>query len=268
EQQTFGMSASQQRIELELYRAQQEAKRQGFTLSAQELAALREKIALTENLKQGQISAAQNAEGLAQAQMFFAQSFTSSLSGLLTGTQSLNSAINNMVNSLIDAVLQASLLGKGPLGSLLGGATGTGLLGSMFGFEDGGYTGNGGRLEPAGIVHKEEYVFSQKAVKRLGAGNLESLHRAAKRGYSDGGFVGKALAGPGASTSAAAARTAGQSISISAPITVQGSAGTPDQNQDLADRMSKQLEATMRGVVASEIAMQMRPGNTLNKGRR
>ncbi|MGQ7483023.1 hypothetical protein ACTGYX_12440, partial [Streptococcus suis] len=85
EAQISGLSASQQRIELELFRAQQDLERQGITLSSQELSALRQKITLTEQLKQGQITAAEQAEGLADAQMFFAQSFTSSLSGLLTG---------------------------------------------------------------------------------------------------------------------------------------------------------------------------------------
>lgn len=43
-------------------------------------------------------------------------------------------------------------------------------------FADGGYTGAGGKYEPAGIVHKGEYVFSQEDVNRIGLSNLESLH--------------------------------------------------------------------------------------------
>jgi phage-related minor tail protein len=46
-------------------------------------------------------------------------------------------------------------------------------------FADGGYTGNGGKYEPAGIVHKGEYVFSQEDVQRIGLGNLEMMHRGA-----------------------------------------------------------------------------------------
>lgn len=44
------------------------------------------------------------------------------------------------------------------------------------GFSSGGYTGAGGKYEPAGIVHKGEYVFSQEDVSRIGLNNLESLH--------------------------------------------------------------------------------------------
>lgn len=36
------------------------------------------------------------------------------------------------------------------------------------GFSEGGYTGDGGKYQPAGIVHKGEVVFSQKDIARLG----------------------------------------------------------------------------------------------------
>ena len=52
-------------------------------------------------------------------------------------------------------------------------------------------------------------------------------------------------------------------IQINAPVTVNGSAGTPAQNEDLAKRMSKQLEGVMRGVAADEIRRALKPGNML-----
>ncbi|RVI21088.1 hypothetical protein, partial [Sinorhizobium meliloti] len=55
-----------------------------------------------------------------------------------------------------------------------------------------------------------------------------------------------------------------QQISINAPVTVEGSAGTPEQNADLAAKMARQMEATMRGVVADEIRRATRPGNLMN----
>lgn len=64
------------------------------------------------------------------------------------------------------------------------------------GFAEGGYTGGGGRMEPAGVVHKGEYVFSQPAVNRLGISYLDSLHVNAKRGYAGGGAVGSQNAEP------------------------------------------------------------------------
>ncbi|GAK71141.1 hypothetical protein RRU01S_15_00660 [Agrobacterium rubi TR3 = NBRC 13261] len=258
-----GLSASQQQIELGVYQAQAEAKRAGITLSDQELAKIREKITLTTQLDQTNQQVAASSDGLKNAQMYFAESFTSSLSGLLTGTTTLNGALQNLLNSLIDATLQAALLGKGPLGGLFGGGLGSGILGAIFGFESGGYTGDGGRSEPAGIVHRGEYVMSKAAVSRIGVSNLEALHQGALKGYSDGGFVSPtpALSAPSIGSSSVPV----QSITISAPVTVNtNGGGTPQQNEDLAKRMAKEMEATMRGVVASEMQRQTRPGNFAN----
>ena len=63
---------------------------------------------------------------------------------------------------------------------------------SFLGFDKGGYTGDGGAQEPAGIVHKGEYVFSAEAVRRIGAARLETMH-ANLKGFSAGGLVGMSL---------------------------------------------------------------------------
>jgi hypothetical protein len=44
-------------------------------------------------------------------------------------------------------------------------------------YAEGGYTGPGARYEPAGVVHRGEYVFSAPSVDRLGLGYLDTLHR-------------------------------------------------------------------------------------------
>ncbi|WIO41054.1 phage tail length tape measure family protein [Klebsiella electrica] len=43
------------------------------------------------------------------------------------------------------------------------------------GFSSGGYTGPGGKYQPAGIVHKGEYVFDQASTNRIGVSQLEAL---------------------------------------------------------------------------------------------
>lgn len=83
-----------------------------------------------------------------------------------------------------------------------GGGSGAGglfsAIGSAFGFADGGYTGPGGKYQPAGVVHAGEFVFSQAAVKNLGLPALSLLHRLAagiaapsmpRLSYADGGLV-------------------------------------------------------------------------------
>jgi muramidase (phage lysozyme) len=263
EQSISGMSASQQRVELAVYQAEQEAKRAGITLSDQELAKLREKIALTQQLDGTNQQVAASADGLKNAQQYFAESFTSSLSGLLTGTQTLNGALQNLLSSLIDATLQAALLGKGPLAGL--GGIGTGIFGALLGFSEGGYTGDGGKYQPAGVVHRGEYVMSKQATRRIGVGNLEAMHKGALRGYAEGGLVtGAPVLRSPTLKAANANEPAAQQITISAPITVNGSSGTPEQNSDLAAKMAKQLEVSMRTVVAQEILRASRPGNLLN----
>lgn len=282
EQSISGMSASQQRVELQLYQAQAEARRNGITLSDAEIAKMREKIAVTEGIKGKTQEAADSAEGLRNAQQYFAESFTSSLSGLLTGTQTLQGALRGLLNSLVDATLQAALLGKGPLSGLFGGMGG-GIFGALFGgggafpaapvglYDRGGYTGDGGKLEPAGVVHRGEYVMSKTATARIGVGNLEAMHRGALRGSFDtGGYAGNAPAirRPGLKPANNNAQVApAQNITISAPVTVNASGGTPEQNADLAKQVSREMEATMRGVIVDELSRQMRPGNLLSAGR-
>ena len=262
EQSISGMSASQQRIELAVYQAQQEAKRAGITLTDQELAKLREKIALTQQLDGTNQQVAASADGLKNAQQYFAESFTSSLSGLLSGTQTLNGALQNLLSSLIDATLQAALLGKGPLAGLAG--IGTGIFGALFGFSEGGYTGDGGKYQPAGVVHRGEYVMSKEATSRIGVGNLEAMHRNALGGFADGGYVGSAptIRKPDLRH---ANSNATNVVTIAPTITVNANGGEPSQNADLAARVGKQVEQQMRGLVADELRRQTKVGNYMNQ---
>lgn len=86
----------------------------------------------------------------------------------------------------------------GAYGSLLAGvirATGYASVGmiaaqTIAGFSDGGYTGQGGKYEPAGIVHRGEVVFSQADIARLGGVGVVESMRLGHKGYADGGIVG------------------------------------------------------------------------------
>ena len=44
------------------------------------------------------------------------------------------------------------------------------------GFKDGGYTGNMGRNQVAGVVHGQEYVLNADATRRVGRGTLDALN--------------------------------------------------------------------------------------------
>lgn len=79
-----------------------------------------------------------------------------------------------------------------------GGASGGG--GNVVGFSEGGYTGHGGRMEVAGVVHRGEYVVPQPelrdpAVAAMVAG-IESKRRRrtsahALPGFAEGGYTGE-----------------------------------------------------------------------------
>ena len=58
------------------------------------------------------------------------------------------------------------------------------------GFAAGGYTGAGGKYDPAGIVHRGEYVMDADTVRRAGGPKAFDALRQGLRGYAAGGYVG------------------------------------------------------------------------------
>lgn len=101
-------------------------------------------------------------------------------------------SFKDMANSIIADIIRIQT--RQAIAGMIGGTNGGGLLagiGKMFGFADGGYTGHGGKYEPAGVVHKGEGVLSQDDVRALGGpAAFESLRRSLRRGYASGGYVG------------------------------------------------------------------------------
>ncbi|MFG6562583.1 phage tail tape measure protein [Sulfitobacter sp. 1A13421] len=182
---------------------------------------------------------------------------------MATGAMTAKQAVGQLILELIRMSLQKRLLeaAEGAGGSVFG--TILKVLGG--GFAEGGYTGHGGKYQPAGVVHKGEYVMSKAATSALGVANLDSLHQSALRGYSGGGLVGAARVS--SALPLARSGAAAPSIEINAPVTVNASGGTPEQNNDLAKQMAREMEQSMRNVVVSEISRQMRPGALLSRKR-
>ena len=99
------------------------------------------------------------------------------------GERLMDLAVEQAISSLVRALTGAATGGAtGGAGGGSGGGWLSAILGAVMGgagFSAGGYTGPGGRQEPAGIVHRGEYVMPAKAVERLGIGNLDNLARGA-----------------------------------------------------------------------------------------
>lgn len=128
---------------------------------------------------------------------------------------------DRLLNDVLDGIFQVKNAagGGGFLSGLLGLFGGGGGFVPTPGvglFASGGYTGPGGKYQPAGVVHKGEYVFSKAAVDRIGAGNLEAMHRNLK-GYASGGLVAPtvpALKAGAPSSSAASSREVAININV------------------------------------------------------
>jgi phage-related minor tail protein len=190
-----------------------------------------------------------------------AEALSDVFTSVLTGAKSAEEAVGALLLEIAKIQFQKAIMG-------LFSGTGVGnFLGGMLGFADGGFTGSGGKYEPAGVVHKGEFVFSKETVQRLGAGNLERLHRSAKKGYATGGLVDAPdrVARASGDSPRASAESSAPSVTINAPVTVNANGGTPEQNADLAARMAEQTERMFRGLVAEELVKQMRPGGMLRR---
>lgn len=99
----------------------------------------------------------------------------------------LDRVASRMEDSAFDSLFGGRGGGLGGIFSLFGG--GGGKFPSAPGglYADGGYTGDGGKYQPAGIVHKGEVVWSQRDVAMAGGvGVVEAM----RKGYANGGAVG------------------------------------------------------------------------------
>jgi lambda family phage tail tape measure protein len=74
------------------------------------------------------------------------------------------------------------------------------------GWAEGGYTGDGGKYQPAGIVHAGEFVLNKEATSGIGPTGRAFLERLNRRGYADGGFVSP-ISGGGSSSPIARSTT-------------------------------------------------------------
>lgn len=69
-------------------------------------------------------------------------------------------------------------------------------IGTMGKFASGGYTGNGGKYQPMGIVHGGEYVMTKEATNRLGIATLNALNYGKQALIAGGLGIGLATAAP------------------------------------------------------------------------
>jgi murein DD-endopeptidase MepM/ murein hydrolase activator NlpD len=113
-----------------------------------------------------------------------------------TGKKAIEKAFNAIrdvakapVRFVIDTVINDGLIGGfNKIAGVLPGVDKLPRVALPKGFANGGYTGPGGKYDPAGIVHAGEYVFTKEQTRRAGVANLAALARSLN-GYADGGWV-------------------------------------------------------------------------------
>jgi lambda family phage tail tape measure protein len=132
-------------------------------------------------------------------------------------------------------------------------------------FDSGGYTGDGGKYQPKGVVHGGEFVFTKEATSALGVDNLYAIMRSAQ-GYADGGVVGRAPR-YGLSGGAGAASTA-PVIKTTVNVDVNGNASA--QTSGTGDALGRALAEEVRNAATSVVQKHLKPGGLIynfSKGR-
>ncbi|EOZ1829400.1 phage tail tape measure protein, partial [Escherichia coli] len=108
-----------------------------------------------DSFSQVKSAATQTVDGIAQ-----------NIAAMLTGSeQNWRSFTRSVLSMMTEILLKQAMVGI------------VGSIGSAIGFAGGGFTGTGGKYEPAGIVHRGEFVFTKEATSRIGVGNLYRLMR-------------------------------------------------------------------------------------------
>lgn len=116
--------------------------------------------------------------------------------------------------------------------------------------EPGGYTGNGNKYTPAGIVHKGEFVFTKEATKRLGVANLYTLMREAQHGYANGGAVNLSPATPVAFTKKSNNSSSAINVTTNVAINMQSNSTSQAQTGSIDGRA---LEAQIKPIIQKNI---------------
>ncbi|WP_220541642.1 phage tail tape measure protein [Escherichia coli] len=209
----------------------------------------------TDSFSQVKSAATQTFDGIAQ-----------NMAAMLTGSeQNWRGFTRSVLSMLTEIFLKQAMVGiVGSIGSAMGGAFGGGASASTgtaiqaaaanFHFATGGFTGTGGKYEPAGIVHRGEFVFTKEATSRIGVGNLYRL----MRGYATGGYVG------GTGSPAQMRRSEGIRFEQNNNVVIQNDG----INGQAGPQLMKAVYDMARKGAQDELRLQLRDGGMLSGSRR
>lgn len=169
-----------------------------------------------------------------------------------TGKLDFRSLTVSILQDLSKMLIKMAIVNamKSALGYADGGIVGGGSTQFDALFSGGGYTGYGGKYEPAGIVHKGEVVFSQRDVRNHGG--VAAVERLRLKGYAGGGTVGIA---PHLLRNGQVQNAGGAVINVT--VNMQG--GGEDARQEAEEGVKAGMAAAMKQIAAAEIANGLRP---------
>ncbi|EKM6584597.1 phage tail tape measure protein [Escherichia coli] len=206
----------------------------------------------TDSFSQVKSAATQTFDGIAQ-----------NMAAMLTGAEAdWRGFTRSVLSMMTEILLKQAMVGiVGRIGSAIGGAiggagasasTGTAIeaVAANFHFATGGFTGTGGKYEPAGIVHRGEFVFTKEATSRIGVGNLYRL----MRGYAEGGYVG------GAGSPAQMRRAEGINFNQNNHVVIQNDG----INGQAGPQLMKAVYDMARKGAQDELRLQLRDGGMLS----
>ncbi|WP_258134458.1 phage tail tape measure protein [Escherichia coli] len=205
----------------------------------------------TDSFSQVKSVATQTFDGIAQ-----------NMAAMLTGSeQNWRGFTRSVLSMMTEILLKQAMVGMvGRIGSAIAGAFGGGASASSgtaieaaaanFHFATGGFTGTGGKYEPAGIVHRGEFVFTKEATSRIGVGNLYRL----MRGYAEGGYVG------GAGSPAQMRRAEGINFNQNNHVVIQNDG----INGQAGPQLMKAVYDMARKGAQDELRLQLRDGGMLS----
>ena len=169
---------------------------------------------------------------------------------VMTGKADFGSLAKSIIKDIIQMTIKMMIFKA--VSSMFGGAggmSGGGAVtsadalffhGGLVGFDEGGFTGIGGKYQPAGLVHKGEYVMTKEATSLLGVDFLNYLNyqtKAKPKGFSVGGAVG------GGASYAAPLMTSNQPSNIKVNVINNGA---PTQAEVESKQTGDGLEITIK----------------------
>ena len=165
---------------------------------------------------------------------------------VMTGKADFGSLAKSIIKDIIQMTIKMMIFKA--VSSMFGGKSDGGTVGSideryvggLVGFDEGGFTGIGGKYQPAGLVHKGEYVMTKEATSLLGVDFLNYLNyqtKAKPKGFSVGGAVG------GGSSYAAPLMTSNQPSNIKVNVINNGA---PTQAEVESKQTGDGLEITIK----------------------